>query len=198
MIKNHVKKNRGKQQSNLDFKMMAFIFSIRDKFNKPIDVLKKTKINSGSYVLDYGCGPGSYSIASAELVGLSGKVFAADMHPLAIKKVNKKAAKKGLNNIITIQTDCNTNLEKKSIDVVFCFDTFHSLNHPEDNLSEFQRILKDDGILYIMDHHLTDDEVILGITDINLFKFLEKKEDLYKFIKSSKGGLFSNNTKDEF
>jgi len=185
MIKNHVIKNRGKPQSNLDFKMMATIFSIRDKFNKPIEILKKTQIGSGSHVLDYGCGPGSFSIASAELVGPSGKVFAADMHPLAIKKVNKKAAKKGLDNIITIQTHCNTNLDAKSLDVVFCFDTFHSINHPEDVLGEFQRILKDEGILYIMDHHLTDDEAISGITATNLFKFLEKKEDLCKFIKSS-------------
>ena len=185
MIKNHVKKNRGKPQSNLDFKMMAVIFSIRDRFNKPIDILKKTQINSGCYVLDYGCGPGGYSIASAELVGPSGKVFAADRHPLAIKKVNKKAARKRLDNIYAIQTDCNTNIEMKSLDVVFCFDTFHSLNHPGEILSEFQRILKDDGALYIMDHHLSYDEAISGITATNLFKFLEVKDDLYKFIKSS-------------
>ena len=69
--------------------------------------------------------------------------------------------------------------------MVYCFDTFHSLNQPEDNLTEFHRILKDDGALYIMDPHLSDDEVISSITNKGLFKFQEKIEDLYKFVKSS-------------
>ena len=86
---------RNKTQSNLDFKMMAFCFAIRDKFKDPLKKIKKANIKPGDYVLDYGCGPGSYALIAAEVVGPTGKIFAADIHPLAIKKVKKKHQEKG-------------------------------------------------------------------------------------------------------
>jgi len=42
------------------------------------------------HVLDYGCGPGSYIKPLLELVGCSGKIFALDIHPLAIKLTVQK------------------------------------------------------------------------------------------------------------
>ncbi len=53
-------------------------------------------IKPGTHVLDYGCGPGNYTIVAAELVGPSGKVYAVDIHPLAIREVQNKADIKGL------------------------------------------------------------------------------------------------------
>lgn len=185
MFKSHVEKHKGEPQSNLDFKMMSVFFSIRDIFKKPKDILEKADINVDDYVLDYGCGPGSYSMVAAELVGLNGQVIAVDRHPLAIKKVNKKAVKRGLNNITTIQTNCKTDLKSCIIDVIFCFDTFHSFTQPKDNLSEFHRILKNNAALYIMDAHLSEDDLILSITGRGLFEFSEKRDELYKFIKSN-------------
>ncbi|TFG03240.1 MAG: class I SAM-dependent methyltransferase [Promethearchaeota archaeon] len=185
MFKSHVEKHKGEPQSNFDFKMMSAFFSIRDIFKKPKVILENADIKVDDYVLDYGCGPGSYSMVAAELVGPNGQVFAVDRHPLAIKKVNKKAVKRGLNNITTIQTNCKTDLKSCIIDVIFCFDTFHSFTQPKDNLSEFHRILKNNGALYIMDTHLFEDDLILSITGRGLFEFSEKRDEVYKFIKSN-------------
>lgn len=69
---------------------MSVLFKIRDKFYSPIEKIRKTNIKQGDFVLDYGCGPGSYTVAAAEVVGSNGKVFAADIHPLALVKVKKK------------------------------------------------------------------------------------------------------------
>jgi hypothetical protein len=50
---------------------MAFTFKIRDFFRPRRDIVKEVGIKEGFHVLDYGCGPGSYVTAVAELVGNS-------------------------------------------------------------------------------------------------------------------------------
>lgn len=105
--------------SNLSFRFMSFYFRIRDLFSSPIKILKQIGIRPGSYVLDYGCGSGSYTIPAAQLVGPTGKVYAADIHPLAIREVQKKASMRRHSNIHTILSNCNTQLPSASIE--FCF-----------------------------------------------------------------------------
>lgn len=79
-----------KDMTNLNFKFMTFYFTVRDFFSSPINILKQIGISPGSYVLDYGCGSGSYTIPAAQLVGPEGKVYAADIHKLAIREIQKK------------------------------------------------------------------------------------------------------------
>ncbi len=183
MMKKHVEKRRDKAQSNIDFRIMSFCFSIRDNFKNPMDKIEKTGIKSGDWVLDYGCGSGSYSIVAAEMVGSTGKVFSADIHPLAIKKVSKKASKKSITNIDTILTNCNTDLEDNSIDVVICFDTLHALGNFSENVIEFYRILKSGGTLSVDDHHSEENEIISKIQGNGLFRLLDKNDKIYNFIK---------------
>jgi ubiquinone/menaquinone biosynthesis C-methylase UbiE len=183
MMKKHVEKGRNKPQSNLDFKIMSICFSIRDKFKDPMDKIEKAGIKSNDYILDYGCGTGSYSIAAAELVGPSGKVYAADIHPLAIKKVRKKAVKQGLSNVETILTDCSTSIKDNSIDIVICFDTLHAFKNPMENIKEFYRVLKPKAILSVDDHHSEEHETISKIEETGLFKLSDKKDKIYNFVK---------------
>ena len=81
---------------------MDLFFKFRDLLTSPTKFLEQTGIGPGWNVLDYGCGTGSYSIPAAQLVGPMGKVYAADIHPLAIKEIQKKAITKGLGNIYTV------------------------------------------------------------------------------------------------
>jgi len=179
MIKHDLKKT----QSNLDFRFMSYFFSIRDMFHSPILKIKKSEIKSGDVVLDYGCGSGSYTIPAAEVVGESGNVNAVDIHPLAIKKVKKRAAKKDLKNIKTIQTDCDTGLKNQSIDVVICFDVLHDIPDKERVVKEWHRILKNGGKLGFDDHHTKEDKILEVITRNNLFKLEKKIEKFYLFNK---------------
>ncbi|MFX1497743.1 MAG: class I SAM-dependent methyltransferase [Promethearchaeota archaeon] len=170
-------------KSNVDFRGMSFLFRIRDLFHPPIEKVEKAGINEGDYVLDYGCGPGSYTLAAAEKVGPNGRVVAADIHPLAIKKVENKANKKNFKNIETIQTDCKTNLEDNTIDVIICFDVLHGIEDKECIIKEFFRVLKPNSILSFDDHHMKEDEIIELITLNNLFELKKKREKQYNFIK---------------
>jgi len=176
---------KNKKQSNLDFRFMSFFFRIRDKFHAPMEKIRKANIKQGDLVLDYGCGSGSYAIVAAADVQPNGKIFALDIHPLALKKTRKKAEKKGYTNIETIQTDCATGLNEETIDVVICFDVLHHIPNKNNILKEFHRVLKINSTLSFDDHHMEEEDIIDFITSEGLFKLSEKMDKQYNFIKIS-------------
>jgi ubiquinone/menaquinone biosynthesis C-methylase UbiE len=118
------------------FRLMALGFKFRDRSLPRRKVLDEVDIKPGFHILDYGCGPGSYSLTAAEMVGNSGRVYALDIHPLAIRMVRDKAARKGLTNLVTIHSDCATGLPDESIDVALLYDIFHDLSRPDKILVE--------------------------------------------------------------
>jgi len=172
-----------KPQSNLDFKFMALGFKFRDSFLPRKNILEEVGIKPGFHVLDYGCGPGSYITAAAELVDKSGKIYALDIHPLAIQMVQSIAAKKQLTNVETICSDCETGLPDNSVDVILLYDTFHDLGDPDGVLKELHRVLKPNGILSFSDHHMKANEIVSKVTDKELFRLLRKGKRTYSFLK---------------
>ena len=93
-----------KKMSNFAFKMMTYIgMPIRNIFMNPDKILAEIKIKPGSHILDFGCGPGVFTIKLAEKTGRSGLIYALDIHPLASKTIRQKARRKNLENIRTIQ-----------------------------------------------------------------------------------------------
>jgi ubiquinone/menaquinone biosynthesis C-methylase UbiE len=165
------------------FKTMAFFFKIRDFIRPRRNIVKEIGLKEGDHVLDYACGPGGYVPATAELIGKSGKIYALDVNPAAIEMVENLAAKKGLSNVKTILSDCDTDLPDESIDVVLLYDAFHDFEEPDEILKELHRVLKPSGILSFNDHHLDENAILSKITDGNLFKLRKKGERTYSFVK---------------
>lgn len=173
-----------KPLSNLGFRFMSMFIGLRNSMNPPAEIIKEVGIEPGNRILDFGCGPGGHSIAAAELVGSSGKVYALDIHPLAVKKVQKIAEKKGLANIKTIKSDCATGLVASSLDLVLFYDTFHNLSDPDDVLAELYRVLKPEGILSFSDHHMQEEEILTSIEGSSLFKLSRKGKKFLNFVKN--------------
>ena len=163
-----------KLKSNLGFRFMAFGYKFRDFFRPRMTILKETGIKPGNYVLDFGCGSGSYIIPTAKLTGKDGKVYIQDIHPLAIKQGVRIASKKQLANIETIHSNCKTGLPDNSIDVVLLYDVFHMLSMPDTVLKELHRVLKSNGILSFSDHHMKEDNIISKVTKSELFRLSKK------------------------
>lgn len=170
-------------QSGFDFKLMALGFRIRDFVRPRVEVLREAGIGPGWQVLDYGCGPGSYAAPLAALVGPSGRIYALDINPAAIRAVERVAAGKGIDNLVTIMSDCGTGLPDRSVDAVLLYDTFHDLSHPDMVLHELHRVLKDDGILSFSDHHLDEQAIVTGVAGSALFKLAGKGRHTYTFAK---------------
>ena len=172
-----------KPESSFAFRLMTLSFMFRDIFSPRKDILKEVSIKPGFHVLDYGCGPGSYILPLARLVGGTGKIYALDIHPLAVQRVRNIAARRKLANIQTIHSDCATELPDNSIDVVLLYDTFHELSEPNEVLEELHRVLKPDGILSFSDHHMKENEIISKMTDRGRFRLSGKSGKVYNFFK---------------
>lgn len=172
-----------KPASNFHFRFMSLGYKFRDLRLPRKNILEEVGIKPGFHVLDYGCGPGSYIIPLAELVGKSGKVYALDIHPLAIRKVQDIASKKQLTSVATILSDCQTGLPDNSLDVVLLYDIFHHLSDPDGVLKELHRVLKPDGILSFTDHHMKENAIVSQVTNNRLFRLLRKGQRTYTFLK---------------
>ena len=172
-----------KPMPNLGFKLMSLLFKVRDFLRPREDVLKEAEIKPGFHVLDYGCGPGSYSFVVSELVGDAGKAYALDIHPLALQRIQKVVSERNISNIETIESDCATGLEDESIDVVLLNDIFHDLTEPDKVLQELARVLKKEGILSFTDHHMKENEILSHVTAGGLFILSKNGEKTYSFVK---------------
>lgn len=172
-----------KPMSNSHFRLMSLGYAFRDLFLPRITILREAGIEPGFQVLDYGCGPGSYVSGAAELVGKTGKIYALDIHSLAIQRVRNIASKRQLGNVETICSDCETGLPDESVDVIFLYDTFHSLRDPNRVLRELYRVLRPNGILSFSDHHMEGNEIAFEVTNGGLFRLLRKGDRTYSFVK---------------
>jgi ubiquinone/menaquinone biosynthesis C-methylase UbiE len=172
-----------KPMPDLHFKFMSLGYKFRDLFMTPGGLLEEVGIRPGFHLLDYGCGPGSYVATAAELVGESGKIYALDIHPLAIKRVQNIASGKKLTNVETICSDCKSGLPDSSVDAVLLYDIFHMLSDPGAVLEELHRVLKPNGILSFSDHHMTENEIVAAVTNNGLFRLSRKGQRTYTFSK---------------
>ena len=177
-----VESNRS--MSSIGFKLMKLLFKVRDLLGPRLNVLKEAEIESGFSVLDFGCGPGGYIMPLIELVGPSGRIYALDIHPLAIREVKRMGARRGIENIETIESDCSTGLPDKCVDTVLLYDVFHHLARPNDVLRELHRILKPGGTLSFSDHHMKEEQVLPRVTESGMFRFVRKGKKTYSFAKA--------------
>lgn len=135
--------------TNFIFRMMTTVMKIRGIFrNKKREVLL-TGIKEGDIVLDYGCGIGFNTIPAAWIVGEKGKVYALDIHPLAIKTVEMKIRKKGLVNIETILSGLDTGLPDESVDIILLYNVLPIIENQTDLIKELYRVLRSGGVLSV-------------------------------------------------
>jgi len=132
------------------FKMMAFTAMAFYKFMNLNKQVKRSGVREGQTVLDFGCGSGHFTVAAAQIVGQGGRVYALDIHPLAIKAVKKRVIKNNLSNVTTILSDRKTELPKDSIDVVLLYRTFYLVKDKERLLDELYRVMKPGGVLSVL------------------------------------------------
>lgn len=186
------------KRSRFDFHFwfMTLIFMLRDFLFARENILKETGIKPGYYVLDYGCGPGSYIIPLSKLTGTAGKIYALDINYSAVRAVQKIVSTKRLTNIITIHSEYKTGLPDAYIDVVLLYDVLHGLSDPYNVLKELYRVLKVNGILSFTDHHTKENEILDTMKRTGLFVFSHKGQRTYTFIKLKRSTIDGTANKD--
>lgn len=117
-------------------------------FKDPYKMLRKAGLKPQQKVLEVGCGPGYFTIPASRIVGDGGMVYAVDVQPLAIKRVERKVKAQGITNVRPILKNASeTGLPERSIDLAFVFGLPYVIGGREALLFEMNRLLKPRGTL---------------------------------------------------
>jgi ubiquinone/menaquinone biosynthesis C-methylase UbiE len=123
-------------------------------------VLEKVGVEESCVVLDFGCGPGTYTIPAVRLVGARGKVYALDRNRIALGRLENAARREGLRNIDAIHSsDLDTGLRDGCVDVVLLHDVLHMIDERMTLFEEMHRVLKPGGRVSVYPMHVNKDQV---------------------------------------
>ncbi len=109
-------------------------------------------IKEGMTVLDFGCGPGYFTIDMAQMVGKSGRVIAADLQEGMLQKLRKKIQETELEERITLHR-CEENqigLAEK-VDFALAFYVLHEIPDQGAFFKELASILQPGGLVFIVE-----------------------------------------------
>jgi len=142
--------------------------SVKDWMEKEGEnVLREIGIKKGQKILDFGCGPGNYTLLASRIVGESGKIYALDSDEEGLlKELTSKIRDDNIKNVEIVKTsgEIEFPLGDQSVDVVLIYDILHLLKKDErdDLFREVYRVLNKGGFV---SYHLTHLE---GSYDVNL------------------------------
>ena len=125
------------------------------------EVLAEIGVKTGQVVLDFGCGSGTYTIPAAELVGRDGTVYALDVSGNALERMEEKAKKKNLANIVRVDASSQggIHLEDETFDHILLIDVLQEIDDRETLFDEVYRTLKSSGSVSIYPMHVAEEEV---------------------------------------
>ena len=110
-------------------------------------------VAAGHTVVDYGCGPGYFTMAAARLVGPRGRVWAVDLEPRMVELVRRSAAEAGLDNVAVVASDgTRADLADGIADYIICIQIMHYADGREGRVAvarDLHRLLKPDGSVLI-------------------------------------------------
>lgn len=109
-------------------------------------------IQAGMTVLDFGCGPGYFTIDIARMVGESGRVIAADLQEGMLQKLRVKIQGTELGRrIILHQCEAGAIGLSETVDFILAFYMVHEIPDQEALFNEMGLILNPNGKLFIVE-----------------------------------------------
>lgn len=109
-------------------------------------------VHEGQMVVDLGCGWGHYSFLLAAEVGPTGKVYAIDLLDRCIRRIQKKARKRGIANIEAVTASALDIgfIQDHSVDFLLANGLLCSMTGSRRAaVSEIERVLSPDGAAFL-------------------------------------------------
>jgi ubiquinone/menaquinone biosynthesis C-methylase UbiE len=132
----------------------------REREEQPEKAIAQFNLKPGMMVGDVGAGTGYYSIRMAKLVGPSGLIYANDIQPGMLDKLNARAADAHVKNIVTVLgSESDPKLPAGKLDLVIMVDVYHELSRPQRMLDGIRDSLKPGGRLVLLEFRKEDPSV---------------------------------------
>jgi len=149
----------------------------------PYRLLEYAGLRAGQKVLEVGCGPGFFTIPAAKIVGDKGLIYAIDVNQRAIKRIEEKKRKYGIENIITILGNAaDSGLQDSSIDLAFVFGLRYIAGGLGNLVSEMHCVLKAGGILSFEKTTGSSEKLVVEVERAGFIK-TEQKRRIFIFTK---------------
>lgn len=173
-----------KPMNDLIFRLMSLEFRLKAIFADPARMLREAGLGEGMFLLDFGCGPGRFALPAARIVGRGGRVYALDIHPLALRTVEQRARRSGLVNVETLLSEGVVPLPDGAVDFVLLYDTLHDVADRPKAVAEIMRVLKAGGVLSYRDHHLGADAAMNEPVSEGLIRRIDGGGEVVSFLRS--------------
>jgi ubiquinone/menaquinone biosynthesis C-methylase UbiE len=109
-------------------------------------------VRPGMTAVDFGCGPGAFTLAMAELAGEAGKVYAVDLQPAMLDILRRKLAGNPLAPRIVLHEAKSDRIGLSGpVDFILAFYVVHELPDPVRFFREAKSILKPGGMIYAIE-----------------------------------------------
>lgn len=108
-------------------------------------------VRVGMTALDYGCGPGFFTLDMAQLVGESGRVIAADLQQEMLDIVAGKLRKRALENRVKLHKCGGGEAIQDKADFVLLFYVLHEVPDKAALFRELDSVLKPDGRILLVE-----------------------------------------------
>jgi predicted methyltransferase len=144
-------------------------------------------IAPGKTVADIGAGSGWFTVRAAKRVGNTGRVYAVDINPAAIKYIDERIQNEQVNNVKTIlgKPD-NPELAPDSVDAVLLLKTYHEVAEPVALLRNLRAALKPGARVGIIDRdgngedHGVHKAIVLREAGEAGYRLLQEHDELVK------------------
>jgi len=111
-------------------------------------IVEQFGIKQGMSIIEAGCGKGDFSPFILEKIGNDGFLWLVDISEKMLNYARNKLLE--FSNVAFLNENVeNINLSSQSIDMIICFNSFPHFINKHNVLIEFNRLLKENGILII-------------------------------------------------
>lgn len=132
----------------------------REREEQPEKAIAELHLKPGMMIGDVGAGTGFYSIRLAKQIVPGGVVYANDIQPGMLEKLQANAAAQHVTNIVTVLgTDSDPKLPIGKLDLVVLVDVYHEFSRPQRMLDGIRECLKPDGRLVLLEFRKEDPTV---------------------------------------
>ena len=126
---------------------------------RPDDVVKNFKLKATDVVADIGAGTGYFTFRISPLAQ-EGKVFAVDIQPEMLARLETRKKEMKADNVVTVQgTEQDTKLPAASVDLAFMVDAYHEFSYPREMMQSIVKALKPGGRVVLIEYRGEDPTV---------------------------------------